>query len=92
MADETGGAAPSERAPEVKSGICPYCGIEKGGLVWNFFQNVMQIMGRVVLVDYATCSCAGENCGRILNAMILNMRDHEVQSVGPSLIHGPRRH
>lgn len=66
--------------PEQLHGICPYCEKEKVGLCWDFFENVMQVAGKLVQLTYATCSCA--NCGKILNSMITGMKEAEVQPSG----------
>lgn len=76
---------------DVKHGICPHCGGERVGLVWDFFQNIMQVSGKVAMVSYAMCSC--QQCGKILNTTILGMVETNVQSPDDTqLLHGARRH
>lgn len=83
--------AKAQEEPKQKHGICPYCEAEKGGLVWDFFENVAQIGGHVMMLVYATCSC--EQCGKIVSATFKEMRPAGVQPAdSTNLLIAPRRH
>jgi len=79
-------AHPGEQPVEQLHGICPYCLGVQQGLVFDFFENVMNVAGRVCTVAYAMCSCA--KCGKIISTMIVGMQEAKVQ---PSSFRNLRR-
>lgn len=103
MAKEEQGAVIEEKpaegnTAEQKHGICPHCGADRKGLVWDFFSNVMTVAGKVCQVAYSTCSCA--ECGKILATSIMGMAEANIQpspsaGLGVGVVHGwpsSRRH
>lgn len=79
--------APAEgNTAEQKHGICPHCGAERKGLVFDFFSNMMQVAGSVCQVSYSMCSC--QQCGKIISTSIMNIQETAVQPASSRLSGG----